>query len=568
MWAGRYDALAMMGMASGLAASFPWMAQNPPLALGAMLATAGGASWLTFKAMVEKTDPTDSKSREGFVIKSDEPFNPCMGPGGLRLGYTKDLNLPVDLSNDLATRHLCIVGQSGVGKTVLGEYLLHQQTMRGGGWLFVDAKLDFDTRNRLAFLAAQAGRADDFYVINPGEPDNSNTYNPILEGSGEEVASRLLNLIPSTDTNAGADHYKQTANQALMCVVNVMKQSKRRYHFEDLTVLLQSPRAMEDMARLADPQSGEARSFAVFIDQYRVPSKEGGSAIDMKKVKDAFGGIAGRMALFAQGNFGRIFNTLVPEVDLYDIIRDNKMLYVMLPTMASDNAALNLGKMIVSDLRTAVAKVQGLPAHKRPNPAFIAFLDEMGSYVMPGVARLFEQARSARICLIPAFQSFANLSVVSPDFADLIIQNTWSKALFKFGSTQAEEAAELLGQTYEFMASLGEGRSEGSSAQILRTSPTAMSSDGTSMQASYRQSEAFRVKPDHLRALGAGECFVQIGARMYHISTPMIKMPASDKIPHFRTVHRHMKMPKDEVGCGFAENYKNYISRGAASGGD
>ncbi len=563
MLAGRYDAAAMLSVAAGLSTTFPWMAQNPSMALGAMLATAAGASWMTFKQLVEHTDPTDLKSRENFIIKSDEPFPVCMGTDGIRLGYTKDKNHPVDLSNDLASRHICITGQSGVGKTVLGEYLLEQQTVRGGGWLFVDAKLDFDTRNRLAYLAAQCGRADDFYVLNPGEPDNSNTYNPILDGSGEEVASRLLNLIPSTDNNPGADHYKQTANQALMCLVNVLKQANRRYHFEDLTVLLQSPRAMEDLARLADPSSGEARAFAVFIDQYRVPTKDGPSQIDMKKVKDAFGGIAGRMALFSQGNFGKIFNSLTPEINLYDIIREGKMLYVMLPTMASDNAALNLGKMIISDLRSAVARVQGLPEHKRPNPPFLAFLDEMGSYVMPGVARLFEQARSARICLIPAFQSFANLSVVSPDFADLIIQNTWTKALFKFGSTQAEEAAELLGQTYEFQASVATGNSVGVSAQLLRTSPTAMNSDGVSVQSGYRQAETFRVKPDHLRALGKGECFVQIGARLYHINTPMIGMPSSAKIPHFRAVHRHIRMPKDELACGYATNYKNYISSGS-----
>ncbi len=56
---------------------------------------------------------------------------------------------------------------------------------------------------------------------------------------------------------------------------------------------------------------------------------------------------------------------------------------------------------------------------------FLAVLDEMGAYVMEGVARLFEQARSAGVALVPAFQSFSQLNKVSREFGDIIIQNTW-----------------------------------------------------------------------------------------------------------------------------------------------
>ena len=141
-------------------------------------------------------------------------------------------------------------------------------------------------------------------------------------------------------------------------------------------------------------------------------------------MKDTLGGMAGRIALFSQGKFGQVLNTCAPEIDLADILRTNKMLYVMLPTMAKDTAALNLGKMIVSDFRTAVARLQALPKQQRPWPPFIGALDEMGSYVMQGIARLFEQARSARVALLPGFQAFGNLREVSAEFADIIMQNT------------------------------------------------------------------------------------------------------------------------------------------------
>src|SRR5690606_16323188 len=97
----------------------------------------------------------------------------------------------------------------------------------------------------------------------------------------------------------------------------------------------------------------------------------------------------------------------------------------------------------------------GLAKAERPAIPFLCLLDEMGSYVMEGIARLFEQARSANIALLPAFQSFSQLNRVSPDFADIVIQNTWNKVFFKFGSKDStEDAAEILGHTTRFQRTI------------------------------------------------------------------------------------------------------------------
>ncbi len=54
------------------------------------------------------------------------------------------------------------------------------------------------------------------------------------------MASRLLNLVPTSDTDPGADHYRQSANQALTVFVSTLKACKLRYNFTDLPILLQS----------------------------------------------------------------------------------------------------------------------------------------------------------------------------------------------------------------------------------------------------------------------------------------------------------------------------------------
>jgi hypothetical protein len=555
---GRKDAWGLAAIGAGIAAANPALAGDPGALLG-LLAPAAGGAWFGWKQARAWLDVTDTQSREGFILPSDPCFPECMPQGtGLRMGYTTDQQLPIDIADESLMRHTALIGQSGVGKTVLGEFLLWQQAVRGGGFIFIDAKLDVETCNRLAYMMHILGRSDDFYVLNVDKPENSNSYNPILRGDADEVASRLLNLLPTSENNPGADFYRQSANHALTVITGALKAAHRRYHFSDLAILLQSARALGELERIVPPGSPERMSVQVFLDQFRKRSKEG-TQLDINRLKEVLGGMSGRIATFAQGKFGKVFNCYTPEIDLTDIVTNNRCCYVMLPTMGKEQAALNLGKMVLSDLRTAVYHVQALPRSQRPNPPFLVFADEMGSYVMgPGLARLFEQARSANVAMIPAFQSFANLSVVSPDFCDLIVQNTWQKAFFKFSSKDSpQDAAEIIGMTKRFAYTLSLSEQDRASADNLRATPKSNEATGDGVSESYRESEEYRVTPDQLKALPMGECFLMSGARTFHVRTPMIRWPTS--VPDYQVTHHPVQLPNDEFGLDFESRYREFL---------
>jgi hypothetical protein len=531
-------------LAAGVAASHPYFAGNP-IAL-AVTALAGVGSYRYFEVEARRrVSKVNDEVMEGFVLRSDKTFPETAGLGGLRLGYTKDKSMPLDIENDKLMRHLAIIGQSGVGKTVLGLNLLWQQTARGGGWLFIDAKLDKDVRDQLAYMARAFGRAD-----------NSNTYNPLLNGDPDEIASRLLNLLPSSDNNPGSDFYKQSANYALTVLVGALQAANKRYTFMDLAIMLQSAAAIGKVETLVPLDSQAFMVLQVFLDTFKKQDKTG-IKVDTDKLKNILGGMSGRIAQFAQGKFGQVFNTTTPEIDLTDIVKNNKMCYVMLPTMAKDTAALNLGKMVLSDLRTAVAKMQELTKSERPNPPFICFADEMGSYVMPGIARVFEQARSAGVMMIPAFQTFANLASVSPEFEEMIIGNTWTKCFFKLGSTDsATKAAEFIGQEKKYQYSVSASQSESNSAQSLRVTPEASQSESGGVGESWRQMEDFRVSPDKLTRIPVGECVVASGARTFHIATQAIEFP---KVAEFKKTNYPVKLPAGITTLDLEGQYEQFL---------
>lgn len=544
-------------IAAGLAATHPYFAGNP-LALVAVGGAAYGGYRYAKEVYDQRTRVTEGMpdKTENFVLRSDPVFGNFSGARGLRLGMTTDKHEYLDIENNNLMRHLAIIGQSGVGKTVLGLNLLWQQTARGGGWLFIDAKLDKDVRDQLAYMTQIHGRGDEFYVINVDDPENSNTYNPLLEGDPDEIASRLLNLLPSSDNNPGSDFYKQSANYALTVLIGALQAANKRYTFMDLAIMLQSAAAIGKVESLVPLDSQAFMVLQVFLDQFKKKDKNG-VQVDVNKIKDILGGMSGRIAQFAQGKFGKVFNTTTPEVVLSDIVKNNRMCYVMLPSMGKDAAALNLGKMILSDLRTAVAKMQGLTKAERPNPPFICFADEMGSYVMPGISRVFEQARSAGIMMIPAFQTFANLASVSPEFEEMIIGNTWTKCFFKLGSTDsATKAADLIGQERKFAYTVSSSNSESASAQALRVTPESSQSASGGVGESWKQSEEHRISPDKLMRMGIGECVVCSGSRTYHIKTQILEFP---KVASFEKNIYPQSLPAGVTELDLSGQYDQFL---------
>lgn len=521
-WGGFADTAALSGAALTAASTSPIIYENVT-PYGVMSAAALSGTWIANRLAGDPKDKFVFKSN--IKAYSDKPYIKAeLGEkikDAFLFGYTVDRGEPFWVHNEELMRHVYIRGQSGVGKTVLAETLIFQQIARGGGLLFVDGKIDSDNLEKLWQMAAWAGRENDLEVINPGNPELSNTYNPILFGDPDEVASRIMGLIPSTESNAGSDHYKQSGNQAITTIVSALKAAGIAYTFMDLTIMLMSPKAMDNLLKAVPPNSHEANELKVFLSQYRTNDGQ----INMHKMKEIFGGLGGRMHQFGSGRFGQITNTYNPEVVLYNSILNNKITYVALPTMAKDIAANNFGKMLVGDLRTAIAWLQALPKSKRPWPPYTAFLDEAGSYAAESWDRMFEQGRSAHVSLIPMVQTDSNFKSISEELSEMIEGNTWTKVYFKLGSqSTAEAAAEYIGTYRGAQKSLSTNWGETESADLREGTPSQGTSDSTGLALQEREEERYRITDEELKGLSKGEALLVFGENhsIYPIKIPLI----------------------------------------------
>ena len=520
---GPTDAVCMTLLAGGVVATTPVIAQsamNVPGLIGALGIAAVGAAGLTWRAL----EPWRKAPVLASTLKlksAQTPYRPKSGEplDGLLMGYTTDQGEPIYVDYEHLTRHLYISGASGVGKTVAASTLMFQHVQRGGGLAFIDGKLDVENIKQITQFAKFCGREHDVLIINPDDPENSNTYNPVLFGDPDEKADALLNLIPSTESNAGADHYKQEAKQSLTTLIAALQRSHLAYNMIDLTVLLMSAKALEELERilyLQAPNSEELKNYSLFLDKFRASGndKVAQGTIQVDKLKQTFGGIGGRLYTFGTGRFGQVMNSYEPDVVLYDAIRQNKIVYVALPTMHKDLSARNFGRMFIADARTAIGRIQKLPSRERPWPPFWFFCDEAGSYVTDSFSRILEQSRSANVFWCLATQTNANFRAISDELYEMVVGNSWTKIIFKVGThATALEAADLIGMKMGVLKSMTEAYSMGKSSAFLSPSPEYGISDGASMNSAQRQQETYIVSPDDLKRLEKGECVMVYGGR-------------------------------------------------------
>jgi len=107
-----------------------------------------GLPIMSFTGALTLSEHVLSKWRKRFLLKSVARVESSIPPldakdtGGLFLGYSTDTGEKIGIPDDNLFRHCLIVGQSGMGKTVLASTMIFQQIQRGGGVLFIDGKVD------------------------------------------------------------------------------------------------------------------------------------------------------------------------------------------------------------------------------------------------------------------------------------------------------------------------------------------------------------------------------------------------------------------------------------------
>lgn len=439
-------------------------------------------------------------------------------PKGLLAGYCKESGQEVHLTYDRLPQHVSICGATGSGTSIICNSLMKQQMSNGGGLLFIDGGLSNKELETVYQNACLSGRESDFMIINPAEPENSNTYNPIMFGDPQEVSSRVMLLLADT---ADADFFRSSAQQALETIISAF-QCLGPYNLEDLASVLLYEQALREVERRMlenHEEEQETKQFLALLSRYTTDN-----GFDMEKFKETLGGLASRIYQLSTGGFGRVMNTYSPEVNLEECILQNKIIYVKLPIFTDHDheEAVALAKLIVDDCRSAIARYQRLPVEELPNPPFMIFHNDCSSYINSSWCRIFEQARSSRIFMMTKFQTLASIQPAGDGtLSEIIIGNSYFKFFFKQLSTEsATQSADTVG-TY------------------IKTTI------GDSVVGQCGE-EAYIVEPEEFKSIPIGECLLLVGDTHLYRLRLACPIHSNEAKAEFKGVVLN-RYPKDEV---------------------
>jgi len=313
--------------------------------------------------------------------------------------------------------------------------LAYNALVHGSGFIYVDGKGDNSLFMKLFSMTRATGRHDDLLCINymtggrdvvgPQEDKLSNSLNPFISGTAGSLTQLLVSLMPSAGGGDGGMWQGRAVSfigSLMMALTHLRNVGLMQLGVSNIREYLTLEKVQE-MAKRADLPAHIITSLESYL--HSLPgyqaNAEGGKQGEITTEQHGYLQMQfSRIMSSLADDYGYIFNTSRGEVDFFDVVLNNRILTVLLPSLEKSPEELgNLGKIIVASLKSMMAtglgdRVEGevsviidSKASHAPSP-FMCILDEYGYYVVAGAAVMPAQARSLNFSMVFAGQDYSS----------------------------------------------------------------------------------------------------------------------------------------------------------------
>ncbi|MBI5410076.1 MAG: type IV secretory system conjugative DNA transfer family protein [Nitrospirae bacterium] len=399
------------------------------------------------------------------------------------IGQSFHTGRAVYLTNEQRLMHTEVVGSTGTGKTesVLLTLLAHD-IAAGKGAIVIDGKGDLELLDRIYYIIRKKARPDKFLFFSLSHPEKSNTYNPLYWGNATELKDKIIG-----STLWGEEFYRKMAEKASLTLLkalvlkNEAKDDDKReaIRFSELYEHLTN---LDSLERLSDSVIGRAElhdDMVVMVNQFRENQK-------------FLSGLMADLFLNAKSEFSSLLEVSKPEIDLYDVYLNNKIVYFQLDLQGYQDTAKRLGRMILQDIRSVSSRIQ-TRTREHQRHFFPVFIDDASSFLDTNFVDLLNKIRASRMAITLLHQSPGDL-VFHRDFSfqQQIIENTNIKIILRQDDPQSVEKLTKIG---------------GTRRTLIPTYQTEEKPLGKGLTGvgSIREGQTFRVEPDLIRGLQRGE---------------------------------------------------------------
>jgi len=345
---------------------------------------------------------------------------------GLLLGYNefRGVRKPIRLGDKDRRRHIHIIGQTGVGKSVFQENLAYQDMMDGRGFAFVDPHGD-SVEALLSKVPKE--RVEDVVYFNPSDMDNPIGLNMFefdhpdqKDFLVQEAISMLYGLYDPGHTGIVGPRLEHIFRNSALLLMS----DPNGGTFIDIPKLLVDEEFMKSKLKYVTDQQVLDFWTKEFPASQR--SSEAGEVISW--VVSKFGPFISNDAM------RNIIGQTKSGLNIRDIMDNKKILLVNLSKgkMGDLNSRL-LGIIFVMKFQAAAMARANVPEDQRQD--FTLYVDEFQNFATDSFDTILSEARKYRLSLVLGNQFMTQLK---ESLREAIIGNVGTTVTGRIGITDAE----------------------------------------------------------------------------------------------------------------------------------
>jgi intracellular multiplication protein IcmO len=463
--------------------------------------------------------------------------------------------------SDLRT-HRLLMATTGGGKTNTLMSICSNALCWGSGFFYSDGKAQNNVFITVSQMMDMFWRQEDLLVINfmkggadPFEkygkfkkadlkevPRDSNTFNPIGRANHETVNQLMSSIMPKAGGD-GAIWQTKAINMMLGVVQSaayLRTIGVQRLSFR----IIRENIALANIIKLARP-SFEVAGEKIELPEEAVDPLRAYLAVGLpgftwktvlqceaegkpfpSQMLDQHGYLTGqftRTLSMMTDTYGGIFLDSLPEVDMMDVIINNRVLFVMIPSLEkSSEETASLGKLVVAAAKQMMAvnlgdKIEGNAkelVEDRPTNTFVPYefiMDELGYYFAEGIDLMFAQGRSLGIALTASGQDFQAMTR-NPD------NKSGVESMLANTRTKIALANEDVKETFEVMQKAAGQAMVAEVDGFDMSSPSLFGNNAPKAGERVKLERRDRITLDELQGLSAGDGVLLYAGRVIRIA--------------------------------------------------
>lgn len=451
--------------------------------------------FVLYKISSKITRWNQKRQYENAITGNDKEANAAF------LGY-QDNGKPFNLRLDYRRMHMQVIGTTNAGKTesVLVPLMI-DDIEKGRGFIIIDGKSDMSLLHKIHSYVRKSDREHDFLLFSLTDYDKSYSYNPLMDGSVDQVAEKIINSFGFEN-----EHYKTVQYEIFKNTLAIFKEANEYPTFLKLQQALLNPSNLHALAA-----SGGDRLLIEWSTEFMGMNK------DLRR--EQISGLVSHLGYFSSKDLRHLFNVEKPTIRVSELMEKGKICYFQLPVLKSPILGKSVAKMVLQDIQSQVSERHA--SGKEDHQFYGIYLDDFTEYLTKSFVSVLNKSRSANVGVTFAHQAVGDLEALGKEVKNQIQTNANIKVFMRTNEPESTEYfAKTIG-TIEGVKTTSRQK-EGSFGRVKVTA------DG-----SIREVEEFINHPNQFkRELGRGEGIVIVpherGAKSFKVNFVM----RPDMIPY------------------------------------